>query len=58
MLGKKFQIPIPATALKFIIGEASILLTGSQKVIPANLAAANFEFQYSDIESACQDLLK
>lgn len=58
MLGKKFQIPIPAASLKFILGEASILLTGSQKVIPANLTAANFEFQYPDIESACQHLLK
>jgi len=57
LLGKKFQLPIPAIALKFILGEASILLTGSQKVIPANLIAANFEFQYPDINSACNDLL-
>ena len=56
-LGKKFQVPISDTFLKFLIGEGSILLTGSQKVIPANLTAANFEFQYPDIETACQDLL-
>ena len=56
-LGKTFQVPIPAISLKFLLGESSILLTGSQKVIPDNLTAANFEFQFPDIEIACQDLL-
>ena len=56
-LNKLFQLPIPAVSLKFILGEASILLTGSQKVMPANLQAANFEFLYPTIDSACKDLL-
>lgn len=57
-IGKSFQLPIPAFSLKFLLGEASILLTGSQKIIPANLTAANFEFLYPEIEDACKDLLK
>jgi uncharacterized protein (TIGR01777 family) len=56
-LNKPFQIPVPALSLKLLLGEASVLLLGSQKVLPANLEEANFEFKFPSIKSACQDLL-
>ena len=57
-VGKPFQLPIPSLSLKLLLGEASVLLTGSQKVIPSNLQAANFEFLYPDIEETCQNLIR
>ena len=56
-LDKPFQLPMPKLSIKLLLGESSILLTGSQKVLPANLQAANFEFLYPDIESAISSLL-
>lgn len=57
-LGKSFQLAVPTFSLKFLMGEASDLLIKSQKVMPANLQAANFKFSYPDIETACENLLK
>ncbi|MGH1426994.1 MAG: TIGR01777 family oxidoreductase [Arenicella sp.] len=56
-LNKTFQIPIPVLSLKLLLGEASILLTGSQKVLPSNLQAANFEFTYPELQAAVSSLL-
>ena len=56
-LGKSWQLPIPTFSLKLLLGEASILLTGSQKVSPSNLIDDRFDFSYSDIKTACFDLL-
>jgi len=56
-INKPFQLPVPALSLKLLLGESSQLLLGSQKVLPTHLLAAGFEFEYSDIESACRDLV-
>lgn len=56
-VNKPFQLPVPTLSLKLLLGEASILLTGSQKVLPTHLQAANFEFTYPEIENAVSSLL-
>ena len=56
-LNKSFQLPVPSLSLKLLIGEASVLLLGSQKVLPANLNEDGFEFRFAGIDKACEDLL-
>jgi uncharacterized protein len=49
---------VPGFALKIALGEglARMLLTG-QRVVPRKLLDAGFAFDFSDVESACADLL-
>jgi len=49
---KSFQLPVPAFALKMLLGEASILLTEGQKVTPKNLLDEGFVFEAKSIETA------
>ncbi len=52
-------MPAPAFALKLILGGlADMLLLPSAKVLPKRLLAENFVFDYPDIESEMQHLLK
>lgn len=50
-------IPVPAFILKLILGEASTLLLKSPIVEPMALLEAGFEFEYSDIDLALDDIL-
>jgi uncharacterized protein (TIGR01777 family) len=56
-ISKPIQLPVPALSLKLLIGKGSQLLLGSQKVLPDNLLAANFEFEYPEIKSAVANLV-
>lgn len=50
-------LPLPAFALRLALGElAHTLLTG-QRTVPQRLQAAGFQFHYTDIDKAMQDLL-
>jgi hypothetical protein len=58
VLGKPAFLPAPAFAVKLAMGEmADVLLTG-QKVLPAKLLAAGFEFRFPELEGALADLLE
>lgn len=61
LLGKTLQrptlLPMPAVVLKLMLGEMADLLLTGQRVIPANLSKAGFEFNYSELEKALQALL-
>lgn len=46
----------PAIALKLALGSQSILVLGSQKVLPRKAIASGFAFKFSTIQSALQDL--
>lgn len=48
--------PVPATALKIVLGEFSQEVLGSARVVPNVLLKAGFKFQDPDIESAMQTL--
>lgn len=50
-------LPIPASALKLLLGEMSELVLGSQRVIPKRLLDQGFEFQFPTLESALQQIL-
>ncbi len=47
----------PTIVIKAILGEASVLLTDSQRIRPKRLVHEGFKFRYSRIESALKQLL-
>ncbi|MBY6032102.1 TIGR01777 family oxidoreductase [Marinobacter daepoensis] len=48
-------VPVPAAALKLMLGEmASLLLTG-QKAIPRRLQEEGFKFRYTELEAALKE---
>lgn len=51
-------LPMPALAMKLLLGEVSSLLTTGQRVIPEVAQAQGFSFRYPDIDSALTDLLE
>lgn len=50
-------LPAPAWALKLLLGEMSILLTGGQHVQPKRAADSGFAWHYPDLSAALQQLL-
>lgn len=51
-------LPAPAFALEWAFGEmAQATLLASQRVLPANLSAAGFQFEYPGIEAALRAVL-
>lgn len=51
-------LPIPEFALRIMYGEAASVLTDSKKVYPKALLDAGFNFEYPDIESSLNHILK
>ncbi len=49
--------PLPAAALKVLLGEFATVLTGGQNPVPAALEKSGFKFRFSDSKSALTDLL-
>lgn len=49
---------VPACVLKVGLGELSELLLGGQRALPENARAAGFEFHYTELQSALNDILK
>ncbi|MBC3957729.1 MULTISPECIES: TIGR01777 family oxidoreductase [Pseudomonas] len=50
-------MPMPALALKVLLGELSVLLLGGQRARPERLQQAGFTFRFTDLKTALQDLL-
>lgn len=50
-------LPVPAFILKTILGESSILLLGSQNVVPKKLLESGFQFQYPQLNQALDEIL-
>ncbi len=56
---KRFPVfPLPAVALRVLLGELSTVVLDSQHLLPQRLTEANFRFEYSQLEQALQDLLR
>lgn len=51
-------IPVPAFALKLVLGEMSTVLLDGQYVQPKRLLEHGFEFSFPDAESALKDFLE
>jgi uncharacterized protein len=50
-------LPVPAFALKLVLGEMSEMLLASQRVMPTVAKSAGFRFQFPDLHSALENLL-
>ncbi|MFW5748517.1 MAG: TIGR01777 family oxidoreductase [Chloroflexota bacterium] len=50
-------IPVPATALKLVLGEMATTVLDSQRIYPSRLLDCGFTFQHSHLEPALRDLL-
>lgn len=61
-LGRAMQrpafVPVPAFALKLVLGEASTLALDGQRVIPKRLVEAGYDFKYETLEDALPSLLQ
>ena len=49
--------PIPAFAMKILVGEVSIIVLEGQRAIPAKLTELGYEFKYAELGSALEDIL-
>jgi len=50
--------PLPAFALRILLGELSTLMLDSQHLLPQRLIEANFLFDYPHLDQALYNLLK
>ena len=50
--------PMPEAVLRILMGESADLLVISQKVMPRALVDSGFEFNYTDVQSALNGLIK
>jgi len=50
-------LPLPAWLLKLLFGEMSQLLLNSQRVIPKRMLESDFQFKFTELESALRDVL-
>jgi uncharacterized protein len=57
-LGRPAWIPVPATAIRLLLGEmGQELLLSSTRVLPARLRETGYRFQDSELESTLRELL-
>lgn len=47
----------PATAIRLLMGESSVLVLGGQRALPKRLEDAGFAFRWYDLEEALSDVL-
>jgi len=51
-------LPVPALALRLLLGEMSEVLLASQRVVPQAAEAAGFRFRFPELGGALGNLLK
>lgn len=56
VLKRPYWFPVPAFALKFVLGEKSTLVLDGQNVIPNKLLDNGFKFGFPDLESALRNI--
>lgn len=61
-LGHALQRPailrVPATVIRLLMGESSVLVLGGQRALPKRLEAAGFAFRWYDLEEALADVVR
>jgi len=58
VLHRPSWLPVPAIALKLLLGEMSAMVLTGQKVVPRKLLVAGFHFRFSRLETALQDIVR
>ena len=53
-LGRPTMVPVPAFALRVVLGEFSSDVTGSQRMIPQVLSESGFDFAHADVDAAAR----
>lgn len=48
---------VPATVIRLLMGESSVLVLGGQRALPKRLEAAGFTFRWYDLDDALGDIL-
>ena len=49
---------VPATAIRLLMGESSVLVLGGQRALPKKLEEAGFAFRWYDLEEALADVVR
>ena len=57
VLGRPAFMRVPAVMMRLILGEASELLLEGQRVVPAHLNTAGYDFKYPNLEEALKSIL-
>jgi uncharacterized protein (TIGR01777 family) len=57
LLKRPALLPVPAIALRLLLGEMAELLLGGQRVLPARWQQENFPYRYPRIEEALKEAL-
>ena len=57
VLGRPYWIPVPGFAIKLVLGEKGLLVLDGQRTVPQRLLEAGYEFKFSELEGALEDLL-
>jgi uncharacterized protein (TIGR01777 family) len=58
-MGKPFFLPnVPSLALKLLLGEMQVMLTGGNKVSSKKIEQTGFNFQFPSLDSALKNLVK
>ncbi|NDO83112.1 TIGR01777 family protein [Citrobacter sp. NCU1] len=56
-LNRPAIVRVPATAIRLLMGESSVLVLGGQRALPKRLEAAGFTFRWYDLEEALADVI-
>ncbi|HCB2271125.1 TPA: TIGR01777 family oxidoreductase [Citrobacter koseri] len=57
-LNRPTILRVPATVIRLLMGESSVLVLGGQRALPKRLEAAGFSFRWYDLEEALADVIR
>ncbi|MDA8480586.1 TIGR01777 family oxidoreductase [Citrobacter sp. Awk 4] len=57
-LNRPAIVRVPATAIRLLMGESSVLVLGGQRALPKRLEASGFAFRWYDLEEALADVIR
>ena len=58
VMRRPYLVPAPAFALRFALGKMSSLVLDGQRVVPKRLLEAGFQFKFSKLHNALEDILR